>query len=167
MTRRILIVFGSRFGATRNSAEVIADLLREVLDADVIVRRPRALSRSERRLEGVDAVVVGSSIVMGRWVPGVRRFLERTDFEGKRLAIFVSAAGVLNDRTEELSIEGRRALAVSRFVDPVLAAVEAKPVTVAALGGWWRLFGHDVFNNWDEAMVQGWAHEVAREFGSS
>jgi menaquinone-dependent protoporphyrinogen IX oxidase len=70
MTRNILIVFGSAYGHTTKIASHIQDTLMAegltvtLLNADVA----RSVS-----LDGVDAVIVGSSVIMGRHRRSVRR----------------------------------------------------------------------------------------------
>jgi len=73
MTARVLVAYGSKYGATAGIAEAIGATLREHgLAADV---RPAA---DVDRIDGYDVVVVGGGLYVGRWhgdaVGFVRRF---------------------------------------------------------------------------------------------
>ena len=77
---RALVVAASRHGATREIAQAVAEELRchgvdsELLDATV------AMGMTD--LEKYDAVVLGSAVYMGNWLPEARQF-----FEGHRTTL--------------------------------------------------------------------------------
>lgn len=67
---RVLVAYGSKFGATAEIAEAIGTALRaHGLEAEV--RRARAV----RSLEGYQAAVVGSAVYAGRWRADAMRLL--------------------------------------------------------------------------------------------
>jgi menaquinone-dependent protoporphyrinogen oxidase len=69
---RVLVVYGSRHGATRGIAERIGKVLQnEGLEATV------AAADRAPDISDVDAFVVGSGVYMGRWLKEPLQFLER------------------------------------------------------------------------------------------
>lgn len=75
---RILVAAASRHGSTREIAEAIADELRkDALEVDV-----RAAAEVVT-VDGYEAVVLGSAVYVGDWLPEAREFVER---HGERLA---------------------------------------------------------------------------------
>ncbi len=69
---RILMVVGSRHGSTHEIGEVIAEVLTSA-GHDVVVQDPDDFTSTL----GFDAMVLGSAIYYGRWVPAVRELVER------------------------------------------------------------------------------------------
>jgi menaquinone-dependent protoporphyrinogen oxidase len=69
---RALVAVASRHGSTRGIAEAIAEELRgENLDVD------RIEAGEVDDVTGYDAVVLGSGIYAGNWLPEARKFVER------------------------------------------------------------------------------------------
>ena len=87
---KAIIVFGTRYGATKDTAEEIAKILQaENFDVKVVnIKEEKVKDISEYGL-----VVVGSGVACGRWVNEAEDFLKkfRKDFENKKLALFVSS----------------------------------------------------------------------------
>ena len=73
MTRRILIVFGSAYGQTTKIASHIQDTL---IAAGLNVTLLNADVARSIDLDGVDGVVVGSSVIIGKHRKSVKRFVE-------------------------------------------------------------------------------------------
>ena len=69
---RILVAYGTKYGATAEIAERIGAALRDA-GADAEVRRAREV----RSLDGYDAVVLGSAVYMARWRRDALRLLRR------------------------------------------------------------------------------------------
>lgn len=69
---RILMVVGSRHGATQEIGKVIAEVLAEA-GHDVLEQDPDDFTSTV----GFDALVLGSAIYYGQWVPAVRELVER------------------------------------------------------------------------------------------
>ena len=69
---RVLVAYASRAGSTREIAETVADELRQT-DHCVIV----ASCDDAPDADGFDAVVIGSALYAGRWLPTATRYLRR------------------------------------------------------------------------------------------
>ena len=100
-----MIVYGTRYGATKGTAEEIAKVLREE-NFDV-----KVVNTQEERVKDISEyglVAAGSGVACGRWVSEVEDFLKkfRKDFENKKLALFVSSVEPIAARdgnTEEVA----------------------------------------------------------------
>jgi menaquinone-dependent protoporphyrinogen IX oxidase len=87
---KALIVYGTRYGATKGTSEEIAKVLRE---EKFEVKLINAGEEKIKDISEYGLVVVGSGVACGRWVNEAEDFLKkfRKDFENKKLALFVSS----------------------------------------------------------------------------
>ncbi|MGN6380485.1 MAG: flavodoxin domain-containing protein [Gaiellales bacterium] len=162
MSASVLVTYASKRGSTREVAESVAStLLRAGLNAEL---RPVEAVTS---LEGVDAVVLGGALYMGRLHREARRFLKRHRTELAALPLAVFAMGPGKDEPKELG-QSRKQL------DRALAAVpELKPVEIAVFGG---VFNPDTFpfpinhapaiDARDWGVIESWSGRVAHAFGT-
>ncbi len=163
-----LIAYGTRKGASRRTAELIAETLTNVDGRLCIVKDAKRVGRAQ--LEGADSIVIGSSIAVGRWKPSAKRLLRKAGATGKPVAVFVSAAGMLSgkepgspDAEPKGTLAEREAEAVARYIDPVAAKTGARPVAQAAFGGRMEMFGKVMFDNWDPEPITAWATDLTRK----
>ena len=76
MSAAILVAYGSKYGSTAGIAEAIGETLRDRgLVTDVLP------ARDVRRIDGYDAVVVGSGVYAGRWHGDAAGLLKRFERE--------------------------------------------------------------------------------------
>jgi len=72
MTKKVLVAYGSKYGATREIAEKIGEVLStHQLEVDVIS------ADNAGDLAGYDAAVVGGAVYVGRWYKPAVRFLKK------------------------------------------------------------------------------------------
>lgn len=164
MAKRLLVVYASRYGSTREVASAVA----EVLGSMGAVVEARGV-KDVRSLERFDAVVLGSAVKMGRLLPEALGFLKR--FRG-RLEV-IPFACFLTGVTLKAGDEESRRLA-RRCLEPAFQVRE--PVSFAAFGGrldhatlgpFWRVLAardpsgvmtEGDFRDWDR--IRAWAREV-------
>ncbi len=126
-----LIVYGSRYGATKGTSEEIARILREEnFDVKVV----NAQEEKIKNISEYDSVVVGSGVACGRWVNEAEDFLKnfRKDFEKKKLALFVSSVEPISKKegkTEEVAKMHRLDL------EDRVSKYGLKPVSMGFFGG--------------------------------
>ena len=130
---KALIVYGTRYGASANSAEVIADTLRqEGLQVKVVdAKKDKVQSIGE-----FDLVIVGSGIQMGKWTKEPEDFLKkfREDLSKKRLALFVSC-GSANPLSEGEQKNQDIADAKQKYLEAKAVEYGVKPFALGFFGG--------------------------------
>lgn len=121
---RVLVAFDTKHGSTGQVAQTVADTLRGQ-GIDVHVERVDDVDT----LEGVDAVVVGAPVYVGRLTKGARRLLVDRREELRSLPIAVFALGPLHEEPREFDD-------AARSLEKALAAVpEVDPKTIRVFGG--------------------------------
>lgn len=90
----ILVAVAGRHGATAGIAEEIARVLRgELLTADVDVHDASDVGDLSR----FDAVLIGSAIYMGRWLPAARHLVESHRAQLAAVPVWLFSSGPLGD----------------------------------------------------------------------
>jgi len=103
---RVLMVVGSRHGATREIGEVVAEVLTEA-GHEVVERDPDDFTNTV----GFDALVLGSAIYYGRLVPAVRELIERHAGSLTAVPLWVFWSGPLGNKgVPRGSVEGMEEL---------------------------------------------------------
>ncbi len=160
---KALVIYATRYGSTRRSAELIAETLRGRPGWSVDVADARGVNR--RKLAAYEGFVLGSSIAMGRWKGSGRRMLSKLAATGRPTALFVTAAGFLTGKNpgdpEDVPVTKTpaeiEAGAIAKYVDPVVPATGLKPASVRAFGGRMVIFGKEMVSNWDRDAIAAWA----------
>ena len=156
---KTLIVYGTRFGATEKSSEVIAGVLREKFSHEVDVVKLTSQS-GDIDHTAYDNIIIGSSLAMFSWTKRPKKFLKR-DFSGKKVFVFISSAAL----TYQAKLDGdmeKYEKWKKRFLDNVVNK-RLKPVSTMVLGGWIKnnKGGYDL-NNWNEEDAIKWAEEIGQ-----
>jgi menaquinone-dependent protoporphyrinogen oxidase len=92
--RKVLVTYATKYGTTREIAEVIAGVLtRAGFDTDVIPVMEVGI------IDAYDAIVIGSPLYMGKILVEAREFCEQYKpyLEGKWIAFFVSGIAVCKE----------------------------------------------------------------------
>ncbi|MFC2045256.1 flavodoxin domain-containing protein [Chloroflexota bacterium] len=136
MPEKVLILYGTRFGATTGTSEEIAGVLRtEGHEVKVVNTKKEKVSD----ISGYDLIIVGSSIMMGRWTGEPEKFLKKFQKElaAKKLALFVSSGSLpileREGKTEELEKEK------SKYLDAKVARYNLHPLATGWFGGTWNV----------------------------
>jgi menaquinone-dependent protoporphyrinogen oxidase len=159
MTTRILVAYASGTGSTGEVAEAIAEVLRQS-GAEVDVRAVQGV----QDVASYGAIVLGSSIRIGRWLPGAVAFLE--DFHPQMARIPVAYFTTCLTMAEDTEDSRRTVLG---YLEPVLAlAPQIKPVGLGLFAGsldpQQRLImpfasgPHGDYRDWDK--IRAWAREI-------
>ena len=160
---KILVTYATRAGSTFEVASCVAEVLRAA-GTTVDVKYVRAV----HELGGYDAVIIGSAIRMGQWLPEAVEFVKanRQTLSHIPTAYFL-VSGFLRADTPEMR---QRALA---YLDPVRTILEPSSIglfagkmdyskldwpdrsiaeAVSSSQGDWR--------NWE--AIRSWAHDLSR-----
>lgn len=157
---RVLVVVASRHGSTRGIAEAIAGELRAAgLAADLRGADEVA------SIDGYGAVVLGSAVYIGNWLPAARQFVKTHRSRLVNVPVWLFSSGPLGD--ERLLPEGNPAR-----VDEIVAETGAREHRIFAgridrtrLGVGERLIVRMVrapegdFRDWVE--IRDWARQIA------
>jgi menaquinone-dependent protoporphyrinogen oxidase len=90
---KVLVTVASRHGATAEIGEAIAATLRSLADVTVDVVPPGQVGG----VGGYDAVVAGSAVYMGRWMPDARKFVRRFGPELATRPTWLFSSGPVGD----------------------------------------------------------------------
>ncbi len=128
---KALIVYGTRYGATKGTSDEIAKVLKE---ANFDVKIVNAKEEKVKDLSEYGLIVVGTGMAMGNWAKEVEDFVKKSnkDFEGKKLALFISSLKTIEEK------EGKTEL-VSRIqkigLDDKILKYQLKPISTRIFGG--------------------------------
>jgi menaquinone-dependent protoporphyrinogen oxidase len=141
---KILVTYATRAGSTAEVASIVAEVLRAA-GATVDVKFVTAV----HEVQGYDAVVVGSAIRMGHWLPEAVAFVQahREPLSHIPIAYFL-VSGLLRNDTPETR---RKVLA---FLDPVRKILE--PTSIGLFAG-----------KIDYSRMDGFDRSIAEAVGSS
>ena len=183
---KALIVYGTRYGATADTSETIADTLRkEGFEAKVVdAKKDKVQTISEFNL-----IIVGSGIQMGKWTKEPAEFLKKyhNDLSEKKVALFVSC-GSANPLSEGEQKNKEMDDAKKKYLEDKSAEYNIKPIALGFFGGcydfnkmsWFfkktlssikpKLEGAGykeskagVYDLRDLDVIRGWAREVAKK----
>jgi menaquinone-dependent protoporphyrinogen oxidase len=155
---KILVTYATRAGSTCEVAEYVAEVLRAT-GAIVDVKYVTAV----HEVQGYDAVVVGSAIRMGRWLPEAVEFVQanREPLSHIPTAYFV-VSGLLRNDIPDIR---RKVLAyldpVCKMVEPTSIGLFAGKIGYSSIGGFDRSIVDAVsssegdWRNWE--AIRGWA----------
>lgn len=104
MNQRILVTYATKAGSTAEMAAAIGETLAGrgfSVDARLIKEKPA--------LDGYTAVVLGSAIRMGSWLPEAVDFIRRNQAQLNRLPVALFTAHMLNRGEDEASRAARQA----------------------------------------------------------
>ncbi len=157
---KILVAYATRAGSTAEVAARVAEVLSET--GAIVEVRP---IQDVREVQGYDAVVIGSAIRMGHWLPEVVTFVKanRDTLSHIPTAYFL-VSGLLREDTPEMR------KTVLAYLDPVRVILE--PTSIGLFAGkidysklsWLdRIIAKKVMSegdgrNWD--AIQSWAREL-------
>ncbi len=163
---KILIVYGTRFGMTRLTAETMAARLRDNYSHSVTVTTYKLEKSLCKQINEFDLLIVGSSIVSGMWKSGVKRFLKKYA-RNKRVALFVSAGGTLNRALKDGRPQSEGvATAIQRYIQPVVEKYGLEPIKLGAFGGQSGKGDKIKYSNWSKEDIILWVDELSKTLNS-
>jgi menaquinone-dependent protoporphyrinogen oxidase len=134
MAKKVLIVYGTRYGATEGTSEEISKVLRsEGLD----VRVANAKKEKIKDISEYDLVIVGSGMQMAKWTSAAENFLKKfqKELSSKKLAIFVSSGAQAMHEYDKKTEEIEKAR--KQYLEDKAARYNLNPISMVILGGVW------------------------------
>jgi menaquinone-dependent protoporphyrinogen oxidase len=164
MFNRTLVTYASRYGSTQEIAERIAKTLERQGIATTI-----QAAQDVRSIASYEAVVIGSAVYGGVWLPEAKDFIERFQKElaGKEIWVFSSGPATHDDPVKVLggwhSPENlEETLAIIR---PQATALFSGKIDATKLSAQDYLVSSSLrgtsgdYRNW--SAIEGWAEEIA------
>ena len=161
--KHTLIVYGTRRGTTERTAQVIGEMLVLKFSHDVQMVNVNKIRKFRKTLHTYDNLIIGSSIVRGKWVFRAKWFLKRYNFNNQKVAIFVTAGFTLNKEIE-LGIPKVEVVkeAIEKYIDENIEQTNLKPVSKMAFGGMIVRSRKEKFNSWRREDIESWVMELGK-----
>jgi menaquinone-dependent protoporphyrinogen oxidase len=122
MNKRVLIIFGSKYGSTAEIANKIGQVLQESgLDTDVTP------AKSANKPDTYDAVVLGSSVNVGSWRKESAKYLRDNLQELKTKAVWIFSSGPTGEGDPVELAQGWR---VPKNLKVIINSIQPRNVTV-------------------------------------
>ncbi len=130
-SNKVLIVFGTRYDATKRTSAEIAKVLQE---ANFEVKTVNAKEERVRDISEYGLIIVGSGMAMGNWTSEAEDFLKRfqKNFESKKLALFISSLKPIEEKAGKTDAVDR--ITKIGMQDKILK-YHLKPITIGIFGG--------------------------------
>ncbi len=162
MKEKTLILYGTRGGATRQTAELIGSHLSDRYGKSVEIINIGDFRQVKRRLTEFSSVIIGSSIRSGRWVSKCLRVLRFFKGGDQRVFVYVTAGGTMN-KVDKYGITREEAVqeGIKNYIDNYLEKFGMTVSAKTAFGGWVRRKDDFRYNNWDREEIIQWADHLA------
>lgn len=163
-----LLVYGTRKGTTTDTVQTIAEVLRSDFNHSVDICGSDKLKLYKKRRNEFDNIIIGSSVVSGRWKSRVLSFAKKDQFGNKNVAVFVTAGGTLN-KVQKYGMTKQDAVdeAIQKYIEKYSGRFKFTPVSKAAFGGKVVKKKGIKYNNWDKSDIEAWAKELGIKFGQA
>jgi len=155
---KTLIAYVTKGGVTEKYALEIARILREKYDFDVDMVDLKKNKSPD--LSKYQNIIVGTGVRMFRVYGKAVKFIKKNNFDGKRVAIFLSSGKAGNPKTYDDAIRD--------YVNKQMLGKNPrlKPVAAEAFGGRMKFFGRDMeppgYADKEMAKVKAWAEELGK-----
>ena len=128
---KALLVYATRFGATKTTSDEVAKILR---DENFEVKIVNAKEEKVKDISEYGLIIVGSGMSMGNWGSEAEDFVKRfqKEFENKKLAIFISSLKPIEEKEEKTDLINR--IRKIGLEDKILK-YQLKPISTGVFGG--------------------------------
>jgi len=153
MVQTTLVAFASKGGATKETSEIIADVLKNKFRFEVDLLD---LRKSSKNIMVYSNIIVGAGVRGGKVHHEALDFLNQ-DFGQRKLAFFVCCGGAGDPKNYEESC--------AKYVNEVLAKYRnVKTVVTEAFGGRMKVLGRTLFDNVDKEKIRAWVAILGNKF---
>jgi len=164
---QVLVIYGSRLGATRGIAECIARRLRE--DRLEVTVKPASGSVG---FTDADGFIIGSGVYGGHWVKEAAEYVRQNRAVLVHRPVWLFSSGPVGDlATRHAPVEPKEVAGLRAMVNPrehrvFFGALDRSTVDGSALGFAERLIAKTMvpegdYRDWK--AIEGWAASIARE----
>lgn len=128
---KVLILYGTRYGCTKEIAQEIEKFIQEKGFSTEIYDLKENSSKNVPSLKDFDGILIGTSIKMTLWTKSVKKYVKKNITELKqrqdKLGFFI-CCGTANKKEEIGS-------AIEKFITPRLEKLGFNPALIDAFGG--------------------------------
>jgi len=150
---RTLIAYATHGGTTEDYSKAIASVLTDEFKMQVELVNLR--TDHNPNLTPYQNVIIGTGIQKFRIYKEAVKFLEKTDFVDRKVAIFVSA---LMPRDH----------IIEKYIDVIIQKnPKLKPFAVEVLGGRMKVLGRTITDKTDIEKSKAWARKIAEQLQAS
>ena len=132
--KKVLIVYGTRYGATKGTVEEIAKILEE---EGLNVKVVNAQEEKVKSVAEFELVIVGSGMKIERWVGKAEGFLKKfsNELKTRKVALFVSSGGLalMEYKGEQDEIER----ITKKYLKDKASKYGLNPISMTIFGGVW------------------------------
>jgi menaquinone-dependent protoporphyrinogen IX oxidase len=149
---KTLVAYASKSGATEQTAQIIAEVLKDKhgLEVDIV-----DLRKDNPSIEQYRNIVIGAGVRARRVYGEALKFLKQ-DFGDRKVAFFVCCGGAGDPKNYENSCK--------QYLTKVLANYpNIKPLAKEAFGGRMKIFGKTIFDNVDSTKIRAWANDLGNK----
>ena len=131
---KIIIAYGTRYGATKSTSEEIAKVLQsEGFDVKVVNLKEEKV----KDITNFDLVIIGSGMKIEMWTSQAKAFLKKFsgELKKKKVAIFVSSGGraLMEHKGEHAEIER----ITKKYLEDKASKYGLNPISMTMFGGVW------------------------------
>ena len=159
---KILILYGTRKGTTTKTSEAIADVLTDECNQVVELVNVKNFRKVKKQLNEFHTIILGSSIVAGKWVSKCLHILRSLDTEMQKLAIFVTAGGTMN-KVKKYGYTKAEAIGegIEKYIDRYLEKYQKKAISKMVFGG--RVIRKEKikYDNWNFDDIKEWTLQLS------
>ena len=158
---KTLIIYGTRKGTTRETVQVIAEILQSKFSHVIDIADSTQIKSIKKRINYYDNIIIGSSIVSGFWKGSILSFAKKDIFNNKNVAVFVTAGGTLN-KVAKYNISKEEALneGIEKYINKYLKKFKFSPVSKAAFGGKRIKKNNLIYNSWNKDDIANWSIDL-------
>ena len=132
--KKVLIAYGTRYGATASTAEEIAKVLQ---DEGHEVKIVNLKNEKVKDISEFELVIIGSGMKMDMWTSKAKDFLKKfgKDLKEKKVAIFVSSGGraLMEYKGEHEEISR----ITKKYLEDKASKYYLNPIAMTMFGGIW------------------------------
>lgn len=156
---KTLIAYGTRYGATKEVAIRISEILKDKFNLLVVLINLEEIYPNNKDLQEYSNFIIGSGIKVGKWVNRAKKFLG-SNFESKQVAVYVCSRRAGEPELYDFAYEN--------YVHKILKKnLSVKPVSAEAFGGRKPLKDGGYYENRDWDKIEKWAMKIGSLFANS
>ncbi|MBN1185276.1 MAG: hypothetical protein JXB49_23530 [Bacteroidales bacterium] len=163
MHTKTIILYGTRKGTTTKTCEVISEVLKNKYSNEVDILNVKEYSKVKKKINEYNNMIIGSSIVAGRWVSKCLRILKSLKNKDQKLFVFVTAGGTMN-KIIKYGISKSEAVqeGIEKYIDKYLLKYNINVDAKMMFGGKVMKKDQVRYDNWNYDDIQNWAIEIGK-----